>query len=140
MCFWLVLIFRDRASGALSRAYSFSTRLRRFAINNFVAVQMKIDKNGKIGRKQLLGRSGCRALFLLLKQTGSERGQFLWETADYFPRLVNEILGARSCKHSRQFPDLDFYAETRPQVSRREIARKNESGRNGSQKTNGTNA
>lgn len=74
------------------RKYSFSSR--RCAIINFIAVQMKIDKNGKIGRKQLRGRSD----FFLLKQTGSERGRFLWETADCFPRrLVNEILGARSC-------------------------------------------
>lgn len=44
----------------LSRAYSFSSRFRRVAIINFVAVQMKIDKNGRIDRKQLRGRSGCR--------------------------------------------------------------------------------
>jgi len=85
---------------------------------------MEIDKNGKIDRKQLCSRSSW---LLPVKQTGSEPVS-LGKTADYFSRLVNEILGARSCKLSRQFPSSDFFPETRPQVSRRETAKKNESG------------
>jgi hypothetical protein len=61
----------------------------------------------------------------------------LGETAGYFPRLVNEILGARSCELSRRF--ADFFAETRPQISRRAVAGKNVSVARPAAKTNGTN-
>jgi len=62
----------------------------------------------------------------------------LGETAGYFPRLVNEILGARSCELSRRF--AEFFAETRPQISRRAAAEKNVSVARPAAKTNGTNA
>lgn len=67
-----------------------------------IAAQMKIGKNAERTQEAAAAR-GRSAGFLSVKQTGSERGEFLWETADYFPRLVNEILGARSCELSRQF-------------------------------------
>lgn len=57
MRWWLVLVPRDHASfvACVLLFLAFSSRV---AIINFIAAQMKIDKNGKIGRKQLRGRSG----------------------------------------------------------------------------------
>lgn len=64
----------------LSRA-SFFLRFHRFAIANFAVAQMEIDKNGKIGRKQLRSRSD----FFLLNKQGASVASFFGKNRRLLP-------------------------------------------------------